>query len=146
MKQSVFDFNKEILFGEIGALVSAPLAAYFTSLVTANTSVISSTAVLSSIVGASLFWILMRTYDEKIRKVLSVQHLATDIGYFTPAAFFFAACIYYPALFLISRHRITQDYHVVYAVIISQVVAFSLYLVAMNIYHHFLWKFAKIDL
>ena len=140
------NFNKEILCGEIGALISAPIIGFLASLFTKNISYISSAAVLGSLAGASLFWILMRAYDEKRMHVFTMQHLATDIGYFTPGAFLLALVVYYPSLFLMSRHLLTQDYRVVSSVILSQAIAFTLYLVAMNIYRYLLWKFTKIEL
>jgi len=146
LNRPLVNFNKEILCGEIGALVSAPLGALIASLFTINSSYISAVAVLSSLAGASLFWILMRTYDEKHMHVFTMQHLATDIGYFTPGAFVLAVAVYYPSLFLMSRHLLTQDYRVVSSVILSQAIAFTLYLVAMNVYRYLLWKFTKIEL
>ena len=144
MYKKIFDFNKEILFGELGAVISAPIIAYFASLFTTSTNIISAVAVLGSIAGASLFWILMRAYDESRRHELS--HLATDIGYFTPAAFLATLLFYYPTLFLISRHLLSQDYRVAASVILSQILAFSMFLVAMNLYHFYLRKIAKVDL
>ena len=146
LNRPLINFNKEIFAGEIGALISAPLGGWITSLFTLNNSYISSVAVLSSLAGASLFWILMRAYDEKRAHVFTMQHLATDIGYFTPGAFVLAMSVYYPSLFLMSRHLLTQDYRVVSSVILSQAIAFTLYLVAMNIYRYLLWKFTQIEL
>jgi len=111
-----------------------------------NNSIISSAAVLSSLAGASLFWILMSVYDEKKRKVFSLQHITTDIGYFTPGAFLIALLVYYLSLFLFSRHLLTQDYRVVSSVIISQVMAFTMFLAVMNIYRFYLKKFTGEEL
>ena len=142
MKHSMIDvdFNKEILFGEIGALISAPSTAFLASLITHNKSFISALAVLGSLAGASLFWLIMRAFDEKKDMIFSIQNMALDIGYFTPAAFLCALFIYYPSLFIMSRHLLTQDYRVISSVIISQAIAFTLFLVAMNTYRHLLWK------
>jgi len=146
LNKPLVNFNKEILAGEIGALISAPLGGLIASLFTLNSSYISAIAVLSSLAGASLFWIMMRAYDEKRTNVFTMQHLATDIGYFTPGAFILALVVYYPSLFLMSRHLLTQDYRVVSSVILSQAIAFTIYLVAMNVYRYLLWKLTKIEL
>jgi len=145
MHKRIFDFNKEILFGEFGALISAPIAAFIASQFTKSASFISAVAVLGSLAGASLFWIAMRAFDEKRRHELSVNHLATDVGYFTPAAFLTTLLFYYPTLFFLSRHMINQDYRIVSSVMLSQILAFSMFLIVMNLYHHYLWKIAKID-
>jgi len=141
MERSTFDFNKEILFGELGALISAPLISYIVSRFTDAPKIISSFAVGGAIFGACVFWLLMRAYDEKTRKELSVKHLESDISYFTPGAFILAMLVYYPSLFLISKHLLTQDYRIISSVILSQFVAFSLYLIAVNIYRYFIWKY-----
>jgi hypothetical protein len=143
MDKRVIDFNKEILFGEFGALISAPIAAFIISQFTKSASFISAIAVLGSLAGASLFWIAMRAYDENRRHEIS--HLATDVGYFTPAAFLTTLLFYYPTLFLLSRHLINQDYRIMSSVVLSQFLAFSMFLIVINLYHHYLWKIAKID-
>lgn len=156
MDRSTFDFNKEILFGELGALLGAPLLSFIvaglitspniSSFVVADNpakipSIISSFAVIGAILGAAVFWLLMRAYDEKKRKELSLKHLASDISYFTPGAFVLTLLVYYPLLFLISKHLLNQDYRVLSSVILSQFVAFSLFLISINIYRRFIWKY-----
>jgi hypothetical protein len=141
MDRSAFDFNKEILFGELGALISAPLISYIVSRFTDVPKIISSFAVGGAIFGACAFWLLMRAYDEKSRKELSVKHMASDIEYFTPGAFILALLIYYPSLYLVSKHFLTEDYRVLISVILSQVIAFLLFLIAVNIYRYFIWKY-----
>jgi beta-lactamase regulating signal transducer with metallopeptidase domain len=144
MHKRIFDFNKEIIFGELGALISAPIAAFIASQFTKTASFISAIAVLGSLAGASLFWVAMRAIDEKKRHELS--HLASDIGYFTPAAFLTTLLFYYPTLFLLSRHLINQDYRIMSSVVLSQILAFSMFLIVINLYHYYLLKIAKVDL
>jgi len=139
MKKRVFDFNKELIFGELGALISVPIVGFLVSLFTENVSAISSAAVIASLVGASAFWIFMRIFDEKQRKAFTFQHFAAEIGYFTPVAFLIAVLVYYPSLFFISRNLLAKE-AVIYAVITAQAVAFSLFLVAMNFYRHLLFR------
>lgn len=146
MLKKIFDFNKEIFFGEIGALISIPIITYLVSLFTKNATLISAAAVIGSITGASLFWLLMRAYDDKRRHELSFNRLATDIGYFTPAAFATTLLVYYPVLFLLSRYMIIKDSVIFSSVIIAQLTAFSLFLLIMNFYHHYLYKITGTDL
>jgi len=146
MDRRVVDFNKEILFGEIGALISIPIITYFVSLFSKNATLISSAAVIGSIAGASFFWIFMRAYDDKKRHELSFQTLAADIGYFTPAAFISTLFVYYPVLFFVSRYLIVHKDVIFSSVIIAQVMAFSLFLLVMNFYHHYLYRITGTDL
>lgn len=146
MDKRVFDFNKEILFGELGALISIPIITYLVSLFSRNATLISSAAVIGSIAGASFFWIFMRAYDDKRRHELSFKTLATDIGYFTPAAFTSTLFVYYPTLFFVSRYLIIQKDSLFSSVMIAQVLAFSLLLFVMNFYHHYLYRITGTDL
>lgn len=146
MDKRVFDFNKEIVFGELGALISIPIITYVVSLLSRNATLISSAAVIGSIAGASFFWILMRAYDDKRRHELSFQSLAADIGYFTPAAFISTLFVYYPVLFFVSRYLIIQKDIIFSSVMIAQVLAFSLFMLVMNFYHHYLYRLTGTDL
>jgi len=139
MKKRTFEFNKEIVFGEIGALISVPTVSFLVSLFTKNPSAISTAAVIASLIGASAFWIFMRVFDEKRRKSYTFQHFATEVGYFTPVAFIIAVLVYYPSLFFISKYFLTKE-RVVYAVITAQAVAFTLFVILMNFYRHMLFK------
>jgi len=141
MNKLTFDFNKEILFGEVGALIGAPLSAFLISKITVSTHLVSSFAVGGAIAGASIFWLFMRIYDKEQEKRFSFRSLESDISYFTPAAFLLTVLVYYPVLFLLSKHLLTQDYKVVSSIIISQVVAFSLFLTSINVYRYILKKF-----
>ena len=152
---SLFDFNKELLFGELGALIGAPVLASigpkipFLKMVVSYLSkfigfgsIVSLLAVIGSILGAAVFWLLIRIFDEKKMEIFSLKHFAKEIRYFTPAAFLLTLLVYYPSLFLISRHLLTQDYRVASSVILSQIVAFSLFLTSINAYRYFLWEIA----
>jgi uncharacterized membrane protein YeaQ/YmgE (transglycosylase-associated protein family) len=141
VSKSTFDFNKEIVFGEIGALVSAPLTASIVSKYTSVNNIISASAVFGAILGASVFWLIMRIYDEKRNKIFSVKGLERDIVNFTPAAFLLTLLVYYPVLFLLSKHLLTEAYKLTFSVFISQLVAFSLFLISINIYRYMIRKY-----
>lgn len=141
MDKNLFDFNKEVIFGEFGGWISAPITAWLVSLLTQNSVIISTLAVFGSIIGASICWVLMRVRDEKVRQIYSIKHLIRDVEYFTPAAFVLAVIIYYPAFYLMSHHILTTEHiGVIYSTMIAQAMAFSLFLVAINVYHHYLYK------
>ena len=137
---STLDFNKEIIFGEIGALIAIPIMAYLASKVTDSAFILSALAVAGSIIGASAFWIFMRVYDEKKVHIFSMHHLVKDIEYFTPAAFLLTVLVYYPIIFFFSEYLLNRSYYAVYSVVISQAIAFTLFLAAINLYRYSLWK------
>ncbi|MEK6823551.1 MAG: hypothetical protein AABY06_00815 [Nanoarchaeota archaeon] len=141
--KNTINFNKEIIFGEIGALIGAPLSAYIISEFTSNVKYIAFSAVLGGIIGGALFWLSIRSYDKKIEKKFSVKNLAEDIIYFTPIAFLVSLFIYYPILFFYSEYLINDQHKILYSVMFSQLIAFSLFLIMMNIYRYFLAKIYK---
>ncbi len=85
--KNTINFNKEIIFGEIGALIGTPLSSYIISKFIPSVRAIAFSAVLGGIIGGALFWLFMRSYDKKIEKKFSVKNLAEDIIYFTPLLF-----------------------------------------------------------
>jgi hypothetical protein len=134
MQKSTLDFNREILFGECGALVMAnpmaALAAHFTR----NTAIISSAAVAGTLIGGATFWLVARIYDHVREKRFSTKLLATDVGYFTPAAVVFGFLVYDPSIYLTSHHLLRSGARVDFSVIVGQAVAFILFLACMNVY------------
>jgi len=142
MHPSVYNFNKEILFGESGALilanVTAPIVAHFTQ----NNNIISVSALLSTLIGGSLFWLTTRIYHHKKKDSdFKVSKIKSDISYFTPAAFIFGLVVYDPAIYFISNYLLNSHYTVGISVITGQVIAFSLFLICMNLYRLFLKKY-----
>lgn len=136
--KTTLDFNKEILFGEAGALISAPLIAYIVSLFMETPRIISGSAVIGSIIGASAFWIIMRVYDKKMKGKTGARQLAEDVIYFTPAAFIITLFVYYPSLFFTSKYLLINDGGVLSSVIFSQAIAFTLFLLSVNVYRYLL--------
>ena len=140
--KSLIDFNKQILFGETGAMIGTPLAPYVTSRFTADPSIISLSAVLGGLVAGSVGWLIVKVRDEKKRGANSVLHLTRQIALFTPAAFIAGLMVYQPTLFLVARHLIKDGERVVYSALVSQFAAFSLFLVTINLYRIALRRFA----
>lgn len=141
--KNTINFNKEIIFGEIGALIGAPLISYLVSRFTSTIGFISLSAVLGGILGGAIFWLSMRIYDKKIDKKFSVKALVEDIIYFTPMAFLISLLMYYPILFFSSEHLLENKHKILYSVIFAQLLAFSIFLVMMNLYRYFLAKVYK---
>lgn len=140
LSKEVIDFNKELLFGEVGAMIGAQIFSYIASHLTISASLISYSSVLGAISVAALFWVSIRVYDKKKRKELSRKKFTEDLAYFTPVAFILTSIIYYPSLFFISRYFLEHKDKVIYSVLLSQLIAFSLFLIAINIYRHILLK------
>ncbi len=128
------DFNKQLLFGEMGALTGTPLFPLITAQLTSDAAIISFSAVVGGLVAGSVFWLLMKIRDERKHGTVSVRHLAGQIAWFSPAAFILGLLIYQPTLFFAARHLIKSQTPVVYAVLASQALAFTLFLAAMNLY------------
>lgn len=137
------DFNKQLLFGEIGALTGTPLFSFITSLLTDDPAIISLSAVVGGLVAGSVFWLIVKVYDEKRRGSHLVRRLAGQIAWFSPAAFIVGLMVYQPTLFLVARWLIKGGAIVVLAVLASQALAFTLFLVAMNLYRLVIHRIAR---
>ena len=142
MNKKTLNFNKQLLMGEIGAATCAPLVSYIFSLFTQKPNIISASAVGGAIFGASFFWLATRIHDKKKEKTFSASSLASDIAYFTPAAFLLTLLLYYPTLYLLSHYLLLQGDKVLLSVIPSQIIAFLLFLIGINLYRLFLFRFS----
>ncbi|MFH1311262.1 MAG: hypothetical protein ABIH65_02550 [Nanoarchaeota archaeon] len=140
-KRNTFNFNKQIIFGEVGALIGAPLIAYIISRFTSNSKFISFFAVIGAIVGQAILWLSTRTYDKKKEGNFSIKNLIGDLIYFTPMAFLLTLFVYYPTIYFVADYLISDHYKVIYSVISSQILAFSLFLIVINLYRYFLAKY-----
>lgn len=139
-RSNTFSFNKELVLGESGALISAPLVSDLVAHFTSHARLISLSAVIGGVLGAAVFWLAARAYDKEKAKSLSLKGLASDVLYFTPVAFLLAVLVYYPTLYLLSDELLGDRYHVLPAVIAAQLTAFSLFLICINIYRYLLAK------
>lgn len=139
-KKSTFNFNKEIMVGEIAALISAPLFSYIISNFTNNVKIISLFAVIGAIVGGNLCWLFMRIYDKEKENEFSIKNMTKDIAYFTPAAFLFTSLFYYPTLYFLSSDFLNSQEEVLTSIILAQFAAFALFLLMINIYRYLLAK------
>jgi len=138
MEKSLVNFNKEIIFGEVGSVLGAPLFAFILSRFVKEPDFISGSAVAGGIIGMAVFWLYTRITDKG--EGYSLRKLADDIKYFTPAAFIIALLFYYPTVFFVSKSFLTNHHRVLYSVIVAQIAAFLFFLLGMNIYRYFLDK------
>jgi hypothetical protein len=139
---SWLDFNKELVCGECGALVVANGAAWLVARFTPSPSWISGTAVVGTLAGGSLFWLAVRIYDRTRGRTYAKGEMASDLGYFTPAAIGLGLTVYDPSLYATSRYLLRQDAGVLWAVTAGQGVAFGLFATAMNLYRLVLCRFS----
>jgi hypothetical protein len=134
LKQSTLNFNREILLGECGALIMASPTSLAVSHFTRDPSIISSSAVAGTLVGGALFWLLARIYDKVREKSFNAKAMASDIGYFAPAAVILGFLVYDPSIYFTSRHLLKMGDKVGDSVLAGQLVAFVLFLLFMNVY------------
>ncbi len=141
MHHSAWNFNKEILFGECGAFLMANLTTAIVSHFTKSPTAISAFAVAGTLAGGALFWLAARIYDHVRMKEFKAAEIASDIGYFTPAAVILGFAVYDPAIYLISHWLLVHSYQAQLSVLLGQIAAFSLFLGSMNIYRALLLKY-----
>lgn len=143
ISKEAINFNKQILMGEIGAIIGAQTFSHLSSEVFHSLTRISIAAVIGSMVGSSL-WMFTRAYDMASHKKFSYKELAEDIALFTPVAFLLSCLIYYPLLFFLSKsllmHHFLDHSIILSSVFISQLIAFLVLLIALNLYRIFLFK------
>jgi hypothetical protein len=141
MRQSAYHFNREVLLGECGALVlanaSAPVVYHFTR----NPAVISSAAVAATLLGGGLGWLAARVYDRARDRTLTARELASDIGYFTPAAIILGFAVYDPCIYLTSHYLLIHGAGDAASVFLGQILAFLLFLAALNAYRLLLIRY-----
>jgi hypothetical protein len=141
MRQSAYHFNREILLGECGALLlangSAPIVYHFTR----SPDLISSAAVAATLIGGGLCWLAARVYDRVKDRTFSAKGLASDIGYFTPAAIVLGFGVYDPSIFIASHYLLIHGAGDSVSVLFGQLFAFSLFLASLNAYRLLLLRF-----
>ncbi len=146
MLKDIINFNKEILFGEIGAIVGIQTSSIILSRLDLSASFISYAVVLSAIIGASLFWFAMRMYDKTRHQKYLSKNVIEDISYYAPAAFVLTSLFYYPTLFFTTKYFLEHNRLVEFSATIAQVIAFTLFLIGINVYRFILMKYYKKEL
>ena len=143
ISKEAWNFNKQIIVGEIGAIVGAQTFSHLSVEVFHSLIRVSIAAVIGSMVGSSL-WGFMRAYDMSRHEKFSSKKLIEDFVYFIPVAFLLSCLIYYPLLFFLSRsllmHHFLDHYIILSSIFISQLIAFIVFFIALNLYRIFLFK------
>lgn len=134
------DFNKEILFGEIGSLIGVQIATILSIHFPKYPNLIPYFIVLGASIIGSLFWLLARIYYKSRREKYSEKNFIRDVKYFTPASVLFAFLFYYPTLFFTSKYLLEHNRAIEFSAVLSQLAAFLVFLLAINIYRYILLK------
>jgi hypothetical protein len=140
VKSSGLAFNKQIILGEIGALVVANLMALAASRFTASAAVVSASAVAGTLIGGTLVWIPTRVSDQIAARRFSWKGMACDIGCFTPAALALGFLVYEPCLYFTAHFLLVRGGRVEEAIVPAQLISFGLFLAGMNLYRTVLRK------
>jgi hypothetical protein len=140
ISKEALDFNKEILFGELGSLIGIQVATLLSIHFPRYPDLIPHFIVLGASVLGSLFWVLARIYYKSKREKYSEKSFITDMEFFTPASVLFAFLFYYPALFFTSKYLLEHHRAIEFSAILSQLAAFLIFLLAINIYRYILLK------
>ncbi len=146
MKRTFLQFNKEIFTGEITGWISSPLTAYIVSQFTKSATIISLSAIIGGLIGASVLWLSMHIHNRRKNGRFTFRQLVSDITYFSPVAFLLGLFVYNPTVYFISHYLLDEGEIVVTSIISSQLVAFTLFLIAINTYRYLLHKFAGKDI
>ena len=134
------DFNKEILFGELGALIGTQLFGHLAFGLGYKNIVIAMFVIFGGLIGMAVFWLGARIYNQKKQNIFSKRKLIKDITYFTPMATIVSWGVYQPILFLLSKYFLEKGFCVSFAILFSQILAFMSFLIWMNLLRLFLVK------
>ena len=107
--KETINFNKEILFGELGAIVGIQISGNLFYKLDISADLLSYLIVLGAMIGASLFWFAMRLYDKTRKQKYSEKNIIEDISYFATGSFILTAIFYYQTLFFVSKYLIEKN-------------------------------------
>ncbi len=141
MLKSTIHFNREILIGEVGALILANVSAPVVGRFSHDATVIAWAAVGATMVGGGLFWLGARIYDQVRGKTFTAPALASDVAYFTPGALLLGLGVYDPLIFVVARRLVLGGSPARVAVAVGQVTAFAVFLACLNLYRLVLLRF-----
>ncbi|MEM5948608.1 hypothetical protein WKV44_08635 [Spirochaetia bacterium 38H-sp] len=133
-KTAFLNFNKEILIGEIGAILGAQIASYIIFSLTHSRDLASIAAILGSIIGGAILYLPTRYYHQKQANTFSPRKFGKDLLYFTPVALALTILIYYPSLYMFENYFLGKQTFIIFSTFFSQSISFFLFLIAINIY------------
>ncbi len=137
------DYNKEIIFGEIGALLGSALGGYLSFLISQNENIIPTFAVVGSFIGSSTLFLSTKIYDKKKRKELSFMNIFNDLKYYTPAAAIMRVLFGYSLLYFLTSLFVKMEVGAFYAGALGEFLSFLVFLVLINIYRLVLFHFFR---
>ncbi len=138
MESRAVDFNKEILIGELGALLGASFFGLESFLIGKSPNFISIFTIIGSIIGGSYSWLITRIYDERKRNEFSIKKLKRDLSLYTPIALLVALLITYPIVFFVTR-SISSKIHLSFlGPFAGELSGFAVFIVLMNGYRYIL--------
>jgi uncharacterized membrane protein YeaQ/YmgE (transglycosylase-associated protein family) len=138
-----FDFNKEIIFGEIGALSGSALGSYLSFLISGNEKLIPTFSVVGSMLGSTILYLSTKIYDKIKRKEFSIKNLISDLLYYTPIAAPLRIFIGYPLLYLFTRYFVKNGVGAFYSGALGEFLSFLIFLVMINAYRFILYRISK---
>ena len=141
--QSLWFFNKEILLGEVGAIIGAQIASFCSFIFKLDHHVTSMLTVAGSLAGSLIGYTGTRIYHQKKMKTLSIEKFTKDVIFYSPAAFILTITVYYPTLYFLDSFFLDKAIHAMISAFIAQFSAFFLFLICINIYRLILAKIAK---
>ncbi len=143
ISRAALNFNKEILFGELGAIAGAQVFGYISSESGSHHSLTTILVVAGAMVGSAIFYLISRFYHQKKTKVFSIKKFRTDLLFFTPVALTLTIGIYYPSLYLFEKYFLENIHAVIFSTFLAQTLAFVFFLAGINIYRIILIKSFK---
>ena len=141
--RKLIDFNKEILIGEIGALVGAPLLGFIGSLISRNPNFVSLATLIGSMLGGCISWLSARIYDEKRYEKFSVGKFAKDVSFYTPVAFLISLLVSYPIVVLVTHSLFIKEHVSYLSSFLGELSGFAVFLILINAYRFILSRSLK---
>ncbi len=143
ISRAALDFNKEILFGELGAITGAQVFGYISSKSGSSHSLTTILVVAGAMIGSAAFYLASRFYHQKKAKEFSINKFRTDLLYFTPVALTLTIGIYYPSLYFLEKYFLEKIHTIILSTFLAQTLAFVFFLTGINIYRIILLKSFK---
>lgn len=137
LNKRALDFNKEVIIGEIGALLGASLFGFIGSLIFTGSFVPTAT-VIGSIFGGCVSWLTARIYDEKKYRRFSVKKFTKDVSFYTPVAFLISILVAYPTVLFVTKFLLSKEHISYLSSFIGELSGFIVFLILINTYRYIL--------
>jgi uncharacterized protein YacL len=144
--KNFIEFNKEIFYGEIGAILGAALVSTLASHFTMSRTIIAQFTVIGSMIGGSSLLLMKKIQNKIQRKEPIFRSIIRDLEYFTPAAALIGLCVGYPIVYYLAKFLVKGGWHPYSAGALAEVCAFIVFLVLINTYRLVLVRKFKRDI